>query len=127
MSSLLLDTHILLWWLISPAKIGTTARKEIRSVSNIAFVSSASIWEMSIKASLGRLDMPNDLLDQLEKDQIRVLQIGGGHALRVRELPPIHTDPFDRMLIAQAQLEKLTIITRDSIIARYPEITVIAG
>lgn len=115
---LLLDTHVLLWWL-SAEHLRPKALAAITSADSDVWVSAASVWEMSIKAALGRLAVPDDLSDQLTHHGFDVLSIGLSHALAIRSLPPHHADPFDRMLVAQAQVEDLTLVTRDANIRRY--------
>ena len=116
---LLLDTHVLLWWLDDPSSIAGRARELIADPSRTVFVSAAAAWEITIKRQLGKLDAPDDLEDALERERFQHLPIGMRHALAVAELPPIHADPFDRIQIAQARLEGLTIVTRDGRIPRY--------
>ena len=115
---LLLDTHVLLWWLADDPLLTVEARAAIVE-SDLAVVSTASAWEISMKRSLGKLDAPDDLAAQLVRDQFTVLPIHLDHALRAGSLPHIHRDPFDRMLVAQAQVEDLVIITTDTNIPRY--------
>jgi PIN domain nuclease of toxin-antitoxin system len=114
----LLDTHIILWWLSDPTSLSKEAQKCIRSDSEV-FLSAAAIWEMSIKSTLGRLEIPNNLLQLLKVEKIFVLDISAEHALAVRSLPLIHQDPFDRIQIAQAQHEEMILITRDRIFKEY--------
>lgn len=116
---LLLDTHVLLWWLDDPSSIAGRARELIADSSRAVFVSAAAAWEITIKRQLGKLDAPDDLEDALERERFQHLPTGVRHALAVAELPPIHADPFDRIQIAQARLEGLTIVTRDGRIPRY--------
>lgn len=116
----LLDTHTLLWWLTNPNEIHTKARKIIKDPSNIIYISSASFWEMAIKKSIGRLTLPHNLFETIALDHFELLSIQPEEALGVADLPMIHSDPFDRMLIIQAKLHDLVIITRDSKIAEYP-------
>jgi PIN domain nuclease of toxin-antitoxin system len=116
---LLLDTHVLLWWL-SAQRLRPKAVAAISSVESDVWVSAATIWEMSIKSDLGKLSVPDDLDEQLDRHSFQVLPISMGHALAIRELPRHHADPFDRMLVAQARVEDLTVVTRDSEIPRYP-------
>lgn len=115
---LLLDTHILLWWL-SAQPLRPKAAAAITSADSDVWVSTATVWEMSIKVALGKLEIPDDLSEQLEHHQFDVLPVGLSHALAIRSLPPHHADPFDRMLVAQAQVDDLTIVTRDPAIRRY--------
>lgn len=115
---LLLDTHVLLWWLAGEP-LASRATAAISSADSDVWVSAASVWEMSIKAGLGKLTAPDDLPDQLARHGFDILPIGLAHARGVRLLPPHHADPFDRMLVAQAQREQLTVVTRDADIRRY--------
>ena len=116
---LLLDTHVLLWWLDDPAKISEAAASAIREPENEVFVSAATIWEIVIKKALGKLDAPDNLNDVLRECQFSPLSITAEHALAVGNLQPHHQDPFDRMLIAQTKVEGLVIVTRDSDVLRY--------
>lgn len=109
---MLLDTHVLLWFLTGDRKrIGSSLQARIEDGS--AMVSVASIWEIAIKAALGKLEAPRDLPQRLEELGFEPLQIAPAHAWAVRELPHHHNDPFDRLLIAQAQVERLPIVTAD--------------
>ena len=110
---LLLDTCALLWWLADDAKLGKAARAAIARGTNEVFVSAASAWEISIKEALGKLDAPADLPSALKENRFRPLDITVSHALKAGRLPRLHDDPFDRMLIAQAREEHLTIVTDD--------------
>jgi PIN domain nuclease of toxin-antitoxin system len=110
---LLLDTHALLWWLEDSVELSADARDRIADGSNEVVVSAASAWEMAIKQATGKLRVPDDLVAALEASVLATLPITFDHALRAGSLPPHHQDPFDRMLIAQAMIEGLTIVTRD--------------
>ena len=110
---ILLDTDILLWALTDNPKLSIQARETIVDEGNEIRVSAASIWEISIKQSLGKLDAPEDLLETIEATPFDILPITAKHAIEVRHLPLHHRVPFDRMLIAQARLEGMTIATRD--------------
>lgn len=114
---LLLDTHALLWWLADEG-LARPARDAIAEPANEIAVSAASAWEISIKKALGRLDAPDDLEPQLEASGFDALPITIAHGLAAGALPRHHEDPFDRLLIAQARIEGLTIVTRD---ARFKE------
>ncbi len=116
---LLLDTHVLLWWLTSE-RMSARAKAAISSAESNVWVSTATVWELSIKSALGKLTLPDDLGDQLARHQFDVLPVALDHALAVRSLPALHADPFDRMLVAQAQCDELTLVTRDKNIKRYP-------
>jgi PIN domain nuclease of toxin-antitoxin system len=118
-SGYLLDTHVFLWWFDDPAKLSEKACRAIRDTDNRVYVSAAAVWEMGIKKSLGRLDIPANLPDVLRGDNIEVLDVNIRHALSVADLPMLHQDPFDRMQIVQANLEGLTILTRDTKIQQY--------
>lgn len=119
MNGYLLDTHVLLWWLSEPERLSQEARSAIADGTREVFFSAAGAWEMAIKRTLGRLDFPANLADVLRGERIEVLRIGLDHALGVADLPLHHQDPFDRVQIAQARIENLTIITRDPQIVAY--------
>lgn len=110
---LLLDTHVLLWWLANDLELKPNARSLIAAPESMVFVSAASAWEISIKRALGKLAAPDDLEAQLLRQRFSPLAISIGHALTAGALPRHHEDPFDRLLVAQAGLEGLTIATRD--------------
>ena len=115
---LLLDTHALIWWVGDDSHLGALAREAIASPENDVFVSPASIWEIGIKQKKGMLEAPDDLVAAAERSFIEV-PITFRHAEQAGMLPRHHDDPFDRMLIAQAQAEGLTIVTADAAIRRY--------
>lgn len=122
----LLDTHILLWWLIDPNKIKPKARKIISDKTNPIFVSSVSFWEMAIKQSIGRLNLPHNLLETMATESFKILPILPEETLSIADLPLLHSDPFDRLLIMQAKLQDLIIMTRDTQIIEYPVVTLTA-
>ncbi|HDL86113.1 MAG TPA: type II toxin-antitoxin system VapC family toxin [Candidatus Acetothermia bacterium] len=119
----LLDTHTFLWWIADDPRLSQKVREIIADGHNELFLSAASGWEMAIKARLGKLKLPDHLErfvhDQLAINGIESFPVQMAHALRVQVLPDYHRDPFDRLLVAQAQLENLPILTRDQEIARY--------
>ncbi len=117
--NILLDTHVLIWALENNPTLSANARDAIIDGSNIVFVSSASAWEMNIKKALGKLQAPNNLLEEIKRHRFTPLSINIAHAEMAANLPTIHKDPFDRMLIAQAKIEKLRLVTRDTVIERY--------
>lgn len=110
---ILLDTHILLWWLADDQRLPAQAAAAIGDPDTEVVVSSASAWEISIKQAAGRLEAPDDLLDALAANDFGTLAITATHAVAAGRLPPHHADPFDRMLVAQAQIEGFTVITVD--------------
>lgn len=116
---LLLDTQVLIWSLLSPDRLLATTREAIQDGANDVFVSIASPWEIAIKKSRGNLDPPDDLDVQLAEKCFSLLPISLRHTHAIESLPHHHGDPFDRMLVAQAQTDGLTIVTSDPKIARY--------
>jgi PIN domain nuclease of toxin-antitoxin system len=117
--TLLLDTHVLLWWLEDPKKLSREAKRAMQDGRNPVYISAVVAWEIAIKKALGKLDSPDDLEGAIEASRFLTLPITISHALAVRSLPDYHRDPFDRMLIAQALHEGFRLVTRDSNIARY--------
>lgn len=112
--NLLLDTHAFLWAIDNHPNLSPKAREAIIDGNNIVFVSAASAWEITLKKAIGKLKLPKgDYLEELAAHRFTPLNITTQHALAVEHLPPHHKDPFDRMLIAQAQVERLTVISRD--------------
>jgi PIN domain nuclease of toxin-antitoxin system len=110
--NLLLDTHVFLWWSTDSRKLTAPARKAITSAAEV-YVSAASAWEVAIKIALGRLQMDVAFTDAVRANAFRQLAIGFSHAAEAGELPAHHADPFDRMLIAQARVEGLMLVTHD--------------
>ena len=120
---LLLDTHLLLWTASEPDRLPPAARAEIENTETDLVFSAASLWEVAIKAAFGRADFtvdPRLLRRGLLDNGYHELGISGEHAVGVTVLPPIHRDPFDRMLVSQAIIEEITLLTVDTMIARYP-------
>ncbi len=119
----LLDTHAFLWWVGDDPHLSRRARRIIADSSNQIFLSAASAWEIAIKTALGRLMLasnPEEFVpEQMRMNGFEPLPIDLRHALRVGSLPPHHSDPFDRMLIAQAAIEECTILSADAEIRRY--------
>jgi len=120
---LLLDTHVLLWAAAAPERLSADARARIEDAGNLPVFSAASIWEVAIKSGLGREDfrvnaavLRRGLLDNGYEE----LAISGEHAAAIATLPPLHKDPFDRMLIAQAMTEGIMLLTADDLVAQYP-------
>ena len=120
---ILLDTHILLWAAGMPERLRSAAREVIEDPENELYFSAASLWEVAIKSGLGRADFrvdPRLLRRALLENGHQELAISGAHAVAVDLLPTIHGDPFDRILVAQAQIEAMTLLTADEIVGRYP-------
>jgi PIN domain nuclease of toxin-antitoxin system len=117
--NLLLDSHALLWALSAPEKLSATARAAIEDGNNPVFFSSASIWELAIKSAKGQLEIKGNLLLAAESANFIELPVRSNHAWAVRSLPTIHSDPFDRILAAQAEIERLTLVTRDQFLEKY--------
>jgi len=124
--NLLLDTHVLLWWLDDNPTLLIKAKEAIADGGNLVFVSVATIWEIRIKHALGKLKIPANFRNVLEQQAFEMLSITADHAHLIGELPAHHRDPFDRMLIAQALFEGFTLITRDSLFKRYNVSTIMA-
>lgn len=120
----LLDTHVLLWWFSSPEKIKKKAQYIIRDKSNRIFVSSVSFWEMAIKKSIGKLRLPHNLLNATIAEGFTHLPIMPEEALGVADLPLLHADPFDRLLVMQAKIHDLILITNDTRVMEYPVVFV---
>lgn len=120
---LLLDTHVLLWALGDAARLSPRASAALRDPANQVLASAASFWEISIKTAMGKLELPAPpaewLLPAVEQTGIDTFAIEPSHALVAGALPPHHRDPFDRMLIAQAMVEDLTLVTADSAFLAY--------
>lgn len=116
---LLLDTHTLIWWLEGSSEITKAAGEALRSAENAKVVSVVSIWEMRLKAALGKLRLPKNFRAVLDRQPVEQLPILVDHAHAFGELPLHHRDPFDRMLIAQAWVENLTLVTRDPRMREY--------
>jgi PIN domain nuclease of toxin-antitoxin system len=120
--NLLLDTHILLWAAAQPEKLSEDAKLMLLASTNQLFFSAASLWEITIKLGLARADFnvnPGRLLRLLIANGYKELAVNSTHALAVNELPAIHKDPFDRILLAQARSEGLTLLTADALVAEY--------
>lgn len=119
----LLATHAFLWWIGDDPRLSKTAREVLLDGDNEVYFSTASAWEIAIKARLGRIELPRNvesfISKQLDVNDFTVLPIQLSHALRVAKLPVHQEDPFDRILIAQAQIEKLALVSADKAVARY--------
>ena len=121
---LLLDTHTLLWLLVNDPALSARARKTIEDPANESFVSIVSLWEIAIKAGMGKLSLPAPFStvfpSELLQNGIGVVSVELAHLEALLQLPPIHRDPFDRLIVAQANVEGMTLVTSDAHLASYP-------
>jgi len=122
--NLLLDSHIILWWLADDPRLSAKARRQIARADD-AYVSAATTWELALKASLGKLRMPEGFVETVEAEGFLHLPVQPGHAMAVGSLPWHHRDPFDRLLVAQARVEGLRLITADRRLAKYGRFVVV--
>ena len=124
--NILLDTHALLWWLGDEEELSREAREAISNPENTVFLSAVVVWEIRIKQGIGKLELPDEFSAVLDRQPFTELPITIDHANAVAGLPLIHRDPFDRLLVAQAMVEELTIVSRDSVIADYGVTVIVA-
>lgn len=117
--NLLLDTHMVLWWLNDSPNLSDAERHAIADSGNLIFVSAGVIWEIRIKQALRKLEIPSNFYRVIKDQGFELLSITADHAYAAGDLPLHHRDPFDRMIIAQARLEGLSIVTRDKIFKKY--------
>jgi PIN domain nuclease of toxin-antitoxin system len=116
---LLLDTHAALWWLGGDERFGSTAEQQLTDATNQVLLSAAIVWEVAIKRSLGKLEAPDDFAPTLIRAGVLPLPINLDHAAAVEELPWHHRDPFDRLLIAQATVERAAVVSGDAAFSGY--------
>jgi PIN domain nuclease of toxin-antitoxin system len=117
---LLIDTHVILWGYNEPERVSRSASRAMASTQNRCFVSVASLWEIAIKARKGQLSTHDDLPTRIAADpQLTLLPIAVEHAWRIRQLPRLHGDPFDLLLVSQALVEQMTLVTHDRAMAAY--------
>ncbi len=119
--NLLLDSHIILWWLADDERLTRKARRFIER-AEVAFVSAATTWELALKTSLGKLRMPEGFVEVVEAEGFAHLPVLPAHAIAVKDLPWHHRDPFDRLLLAQAKVEGLRLVSADRALAPYGEL-----
>jgi PIN domain nuclease of toxin-antitoxin system len=117
--TLSLDTNVLIRWLSAPESLSREAHSSIADGNNVVFVSAVCVWEMEIKSGIGKLIVPDGIEEQLAADNLVELPVRIAHARELRNLSPIHRDPFDRLLIAQARSENLTLVTCDAQVLAY--------
>jgi PIN domain nuclease of toxin-antitoxin system len=120
---LLIDTHILIWWLSDDSKLSSSEKDLIADPDNLVFVSAAACWEITVKKMIGKLDAPDDLPAALVANDFIELPITVQHTQSLYQLPPHHNDPFDRIMVAQALSEDLAFMTRDSKIHLYTDLS----
>ena len=116
--SMLLDTHVVLWWLTDDETLADEIKDQLDREPDV-YVSAATIWEVAIKQAIGKFKEPADLPERIRDSGFKEIPITSVHALAAGRLPLIHRDPFDRMLVAQAQCEDLTLVTRDANCQKY--------
>lgn len=119
MRRLLLDTQVVVWTLEDSERLGNGLRHLIMDPQNQVWVSTAAVWELAIKATKGHIDLPDRLLESIAQTGFQVLDIKPEHALGVLVLPPIHNDPFDRLMVAQARFERMELVTSDAKVWQY--------
>jgi PIN domain nuclease of toxin-antitoxin system len=121
--NVLVDTHVWMWSLADPNRLSPESRNLLSSSRNVVYLSAASAWELAIKAALGKIELPEPVETyvptRMARQGITALPVTHAHALRVSTLPPHHRDPFDRLLVAQAIVERLPILTADTAFDRY--------
>lgn len=115
----LLDTHIWLWWLSNDSRLSKKAKTMISDPEHQIFISAVTAWEITIKKALGKLDAPDNLIEAVEHDGFDMLPVTFHHIEKLQSLPVLHQDPFDRLLIAQAQIDHLCFMTHDQQVAKY--------
>ncbi len=116
---LLLDSHIVVWAILQPERMTSALERTLADQRNERYVSAATIWELGLKQGREKIALPRDLTTDLEEINAEALDVTFGHAVAAAKLPFHHADPFDRMLIAQAQIERLTLVTADRRLAAY--------
>ena len=121
---LLLDTHVLLWLMEESPRLSASAHSQLVSASAV-YVSSASIWEIAIKSRLGKMEDPEIVVEQLESAGLKELQVTNRHATATARLPLLHRDPFDRLLVAQAIVETMHLLTADARLAAYSDLVLV--
>ena len=124
---LLLDTHSFLWWVADEKELGPNARRAISDPGSIVFVSAASAWEIAIKRGKGTLEAPGDIRAWIAENAFVEMAIDVGHGIAAGALPVHHRDPFDRVLVAQALVEGVSLVTANVVLAKYGVATLPAG
>jgi PIN domain nuclease of toxin-antitoxin system len=124
---LLLDTHAFLWWLNDDLELGPSARRAIENVDSLVYVSAATAWEIALKRANSKLEAPGEIREWIEESAFSDLPVEVEHAVASADLPWHHKDPFDRLLVAQARIEEMTLVTHDDEIRRYDVAILDAG
>ena len=117
--NLFIDTHVLLWWLDDSLELSEAGRNALSDPDNLIVLSAVVVWEIRIKQALGKLEIPPSFYRVVQEQGFELLSITADHAYAVGDLPMHHRDPFDRMIIAQAKVEGLTVATRDTVFKKY--------
>ena len=115
----LLDTHVVLWWYLDLPQLEERHRRIIADNANELYVSAAAIWEIEVKRRNGKLDCPPDMMERIKADGFKLLPIMAEHLVPLRTIPPIHTDPFDRIMVCQSIVEKIPLISYDPKVNAY--------
>ena len=115
----LLDTHVILWWYLDSPQLEERHRQVIADKDNEIYVSAAAIWEIEVKRRNGKLDCPPDMLERIKADGFKLLPIMAEHLVPLRTIPPIHNDPFDRIMVSQSIVEKIPLISYDPKVNAY--------
>ena len=117
----LLDTHVILWWYFDSGRLKKEHLRIIADGSNEVYVSAAAIWEIEVKRRNGKVDCPVDMMERIRKDGFLILTITADHLVPLRTIPPIHNDPFDRIMVCQSLVEKIPLISYDDKVNAYFE------
>lgn len=118
----LLDTHAFLWFVAGDKQLPESVKAKIKDIGELCFLSVASLWEITIKHQIGKLTLDislEDLFEYADRNQIEIMQISNEHLLALSKLPGHHSDPFDRLIVSQALVENLTLITKDKVLKKY--------
>ena len=115
----LLDTHVVLWWYLDSDQLSKEHRNLIADGENELYVSAAALWEIEVKRRNGKLDCPIDMMERIKADGFRILPIMAEHLVPLRTIPPIHNDPFDRIMVCQSIVEKIPLISYDKNVNAY--------
>ena len=115
----LLDTHVILWWYLDAPQLRKVHRQLIADIGNELYVSAAAIWEIEVKRRNGKLNCPIDMMERIRADGFIILPITPEHLVPLRTIPPIHNDPFDRIMVCQSIVEKIPLISYDANVNAY--------